>query len=139
MRTAGDALVVDASAVVAALIDDGPDGRWAEAVVAREPLAAPHLMQVEAANILRRAVLAGQLSQDSAALAHDDLLGLRVELFPYEPFARRVWQLRHNLPSYDGWYVALAESLGAVVATLDERLTQASGPQCDFEGPPARS
>lgn len=132
-------LVVDASAVVAALIDDGPDGRWAEKVISREPLVAPHLMHAEAANLLRRAALAGQLSQDMAAVAHDDLLTLRVELFPYEPFAQRVWQLRHTVTAYDAWYVALAESLGAAVATLDERLVQASGPQCDFEQPPARS
>jgi predicted nucleic acid-binding protein len=53
-------LVMDASAIVAALVDDGPDGHWAETVIASEPLAAPHLMPVEVANILRRAVLAGQ-------------------------------------------------------------------------------
>jgi predicted nucleic acid-binding protein len=67
-------LVMDASAIVAALVDDGPDGHWAETVIASEPLAAPHLMPVEVANILRRAVLAGQLSLDAAAMAHDDLL-----------------------------------------------------------------
>jgi predicted nucleic acid-binding protein len=129
-------LVIDASAVVAALVDDGPDGQWAETLVGREPLAAPYLMQVEAANILRRAVLAGQLSDDAAALAHDDLLALRVDLFPYEPFARRVWQLRHNITSYDGWYVALAESLDATLATLDDRLANATGPKCVFDLPP---
>lgn len=83
-------VVVDASAVVAALVDDGPDGRWAEATIAGEALVAPHLMPVEAANILRRAVLAGELPADAAALAHGDLLRLRVAHFPYEPHARRV-------------------------------------------------
>lgn len=131
-------VVVDASAVVAALVDDGPDGRWAESEIIREGLAAPHLMPVEAANILRRAVLAGDLSADTAALAHEDLVQLRVELFPYEPHARRIWQLRDNLTANDAWYVALAEALSVALVTLDERLSRASGPRCDFRLPPTR-
>lgn len=131
-------VVVDASAVVAALTDDGPDGRWAASQLTGQTLAAPHLMPVEAANILRRAVLAGHLSADSAALAHDDLLSLRVELFAYEPHGPRVWELRDNLTAYDAWYVALAEALGAALLTLYRRVVQASGPRCDFAVPPTR-
>jgi len=131
-------LVIDASAVVAALVDGGQDGRWAESELAAESLAAPHLMPVEAANILRRAVLAGDLSADIAALAHDDLVQLRVDLFPYEPHAQRVWQLRDNLTAYDAWYVALAEALDAPLITLDERIARAPGPRCDIRLPPER-
>jgi predicted nucleic acid-binding protein len=131
-------VVVDASAVVAALVDAGPDGRWAESALAGEGLAAPHLMQVEAANILRRAVIAGDLSADGAALAHDDLVQLRVELFPYEPHSVRVWQLRENMTAYDAWYVALAEALSAPLVTLDERLSRAPGPRCEIRLPPKR-
>lgn len=125
-------LVVDASLVAAALVDSGPDGAWAERVLAGEPLAAPHLMPVEVANILRRAAGAGQISHDAAALAHTDLLDLRVELFPYASFAGRVWELRTNVTTYDAWYVALAETLGARLATLDARLSRAAGPRCEF-------
>jgi predicted nucleic acid-binding protein len=57
-------LVVDASMVVAGLTDSGPGGRWAESLLAGDSLAAPHLMPVEAANILRRAALAGDISAD---------------------------------------------------------------------------
>ena len=128
--------VVDASVIVAALVDDGPTGRWAEALVAGQPLAAPHLMPVEAANILRRAALAGDLSDDIASLAHADLVALPAELFPYEPFATRVWELRGSVTTYDAWYVALAESLAVPLATLDERLARAPGPRCTFLGPP---
>ena len=128
--------VVDASVVVAALIDDGPAGRWAEELVASTPLAAPHLMPVEAANILRRAALAGDVSDDIASLAHADLLALAVELFPYDVLADRIWELRGAVTAYDGWYVALAESLKAPLATLDARLTRAPGPRCSFIGPP---
>ena len=84
-------LVVDASLVVAALVDGGKDGTWALGLLATAPLAAPHLMPVEAANILRRAVLSGQVSADAAALAHADLLARSIEFFPYSPFAARVW------------------------------------------------
>lgn len=129
-------LVVDATLVVAALIDSGPDGVWADSLLDAEPLAAPHLMPVEAVNILRRATLSGEVSADTASLAHADLLDLRVELFPYEPFAERVWNLRDNITAYDAWYVALAESLNANLGTLDTRLSRAAGPQCTFLTPP---
>jgi predicted nucleic acid-binding protein len=87
-------VVVDASVVVAGLASDDATGRWAESVLAGEPLAAPHLMPVEAASILHRAELAGEISADAASLAHADLRRLRVEYFPYDPFAERIWELR---------------------------------------------
>lgn len=128
-------LVVDAALVVAALVDSGPDGTWAEAQLAADQLAAPHLMPVEAANMLRRAALFGDVSEDTASMAHADLLELRVDLFPYGPFASRVWELRMNVTAYDAWYVALAESLDAKLATLDRRLSRAAGCRCTFETP----
>lgn len=128
-------VVVDASAVIAALVDSGPDGQWAESMIASNPLVAPHGMPVEAMNILRRAALAGDVSDDMACVAYRDLLDLRVTLFPYEPFAERIWELRRNVTAYDGWYVALAEALGVPLVTLDSRLGRASGPRCIFRTP----
>jgi predicted nucleic acid-binding protein len=69
---------------------------------------------------------------DAASLAHNDLLDLRVDLFGYEAFAQRVWELRENVTCYDAWYVALAEALAAPLATLDLKLTRAAGPHCRF-------
>jgi predicted nucleic acid-binding protein len=129
-------LVVDASLVVSALVDGGSTGTWAAGVLASGPLSAPHLMPVEVANILRRASAADEISTDVAALAHADLLDLRVELFPYAPFAARAWELRGTVTCYDAWYVALAEFLDSPVATLDAKLTRATGPGCRFETPP---
>jgi predicted nucleic acid-binding protein len=128
-------LVVDASVVVAALTDAGEDGSWARPLLAGDDLAAPHLLPAEVASALRRAALAGRVSTSVAASAHADLLDLGVVLVPYEPFAERIWELRQNLTPYDGWYVALAESLVASVATLDQALARAPGPRCSFTTP----
>jgi predicted nucleic acid-binding protein len=60
---------------------------------------------------------------------------LNLELFSFDPFADRVWELRHTITSYDAWYIAVAEVLGLPLATLDERLSRARGPTCDFLTP----
>lgn len=128
-------VVVDASAVVAGLVDSGPDGRWAERVLASGSLAAPHLLPAEVANVVRRAALTGKISADAASLAHADLQALRVDLFPYEPFAGRIWELRGHVTCYDAWYVALAEYLDCPLATVDGRLARAPGVKCAIQLP----
>jgi predicted nucleic acid-binding protein len=125
-------MVIDASLAVAALVDSGEDGRWAEGLLTRDSLAAPHLLMVEAANILRRSALSGAISAEQASLAHSDLLDLRIELFPYAPFASRIWDLRENVTCYDAWHVAVAEALNVPLATLDIWLAKAPGPRCRF-------
>ena len=124
--------VVDASVLVAALVDAGQAGQWAEVALTEGPLAGPELALVEASNILRRLELAGEISRLEATSAHRDLLRLALELFPFAPFAERVWALRANLTSYDAWYVALAETLDCPLMTLDRRLSRASGPRCNI-------
>jgi predicted nucleic acid-binding protein len=128
-------LVVDASAVVAALVDEGPDGEWARAAMDRDVLAAPGHLYVEVSSVLRRAVLRGRVGQDVAALAHDDLVHLRVTTFPFEPLAPRVWALHPTVTSYDAAYVALAEELSEPLLTLDRRLARSDGPTCRFLTP----
>jgi predicted nucleic acid-binding protein len=129
-------IVIDASALVAALVDTGPDGRWAEALLT-EDLAAPHVLPAEVANVLRRAVASGEITDEIGSLAHADLLGLRLEFVAYELVAERIWALRSNVTAYDAWYVAVAELLDAPLATLDRRLAGAPGPTCTFRTPPA--
>lgn len=125
-------VVLDASVVVSAFVDSGPAGRWSEQWLGSGAVAAPHHMPMEAANILRRAALRGDISADTASLAHGDLLDLPVELFPYGLVAARAWALRENLTLYDAPYVALAELLGVELVTLDRRLAAATGPRCGF-------
>ena len=126
-------VVCDASAVVAALLDSGPDGQWAAERLSGAELFAPTLLAFECANIMRRHELAGAISADQAAQAHADLLDLAVNVWPYELVSMRVWQLRENLSSYDAAYVALAEAIAAPLITLDRRLARAPGLKCSVE------
>lgn len=127
-----NAVVVDASVLVAASIDQGPDGLWAEDLIETGELVTPHLATCEATNILRRLELAGGVETREATLARRDLMQLDLVCFPFGPFAERVWELRSNVTSYDAWYVAVAESLCLPLATLDRRLARAPGPMCEF-------
>jgi predicted nucleic acid-binding protein len=128
--------VVDSSVLVAALADSGPNGVWAEEVLSRGSLHAPELARVEATNLLRRLELAKQLTTAEANAAHEDLMQLDLELFSFEPFAERIWELRYTVTSYDAWYIAVAEALRLPLATLDGRLSRAKGVACKFLTPP---
>jgi predicted nucleic acid-binding protein len=124
--------VVDASVLVTALVDSGPYGEWAESIIAGGALHAPELARVEAANILRRMEGARDITTAEANAAYEDLIQLNMELFSFDPFAERIWELRRNLTCYDAWYVAIAEALRLPLATLDKRLARATGPTCGF-------
>jgi predicted nucleic acid-binding protein len=127
--------VIDSSVLVAALVDSGPHGVWAEDVLAKGSLHAPELALVEATNILRRLERAKLITTPEANGAQEDLMQLDMDLFSFEPFADRIWELRHNVTSYDAWYVALAEALKLPLATLDETLSKSNGIACEFLTP----
>lgn len=124
-------IVVDSSVLVAALVDAGPHGVWAENILA-EGSYTPELARAEATNIFRRLERAKLITTPEANEAQDDLMQLEIDLFPFEPFADRVWELRYNVTSYDAWYVALAEVLEPPLATLDEPLSKSNGVACQF-------
>ena len=90
-------------------------------------LHAPHLLDVEVAQVLRRYVRDGDLTSREAAAALDDLRALDVERRGHEALLDRVWALRDTLTAYDAIYVALAEALGTTLLTCDRRLSQAPG------------
>jgi predicted nucleic acid-binding protein len=121
--------------LVAALLDTGPHGAWAETVLATGSLHAPELAHAEATNIFRRLERAKLITTPEANAAQDDLMELDIDLFPFEPFADRIWELRHKVTSYDAWYVALAEALKLPLATLDEPLSKSNGVTCKFMVP----
>ena len=128
-------VVCDASAIVALLLDGGPDGAWATRELTGVALTAPTLLAFEAANIIRRSELAGTISADQASQAHDDLVALAIEYWPYELLLPRAWELRHNLSSYDASYVSLAELTQAPLITLDLRVARAPGTRCSIRTP----
>jgi len=121
--------------VVAALLDTGDHGAWAEKILEQGDLFAPELLCVESANVLRRLERGKEITEQEANAAFEELMELNVELQEFGPFSERVWELRHNVTSYDGWYVALAEALNLPLATLDGRLVKAEGPKCRFLTP----
>lgn len=127
-----DAVVVDASVLVAGVMNTGAYGDWARGVTAEMHLLAPQLAPVEAGNVLRRAELAHTISSPEATAGFQEIVDLPIDLLNFEPFAPRIWELRLNLTTYDAWYVACAEALAVPLATLDARLGRAPGPSCRF-------
>ncbi|SNS44035.1 Predicted nucleic acid-binding protein, contains PIN domain [Geodermatophilus saharensis] len=119
-------IVADASAVVTALLNDGP----ARASLSREQVHVPHLVDAEVASALRRVVAAGHVSPEDGWTALDTWRRLGVVRHPAGGLLERVWELRENLTAYDAVYVALAEALDCPVVTGDGRLGRAPGVRC---------
>jgi predicted nucleic acid-binding protein len=124
-------IVLDASAVVELLLGTASGRAIADRLDDPEvSLHAPHLVDVEVAQALRRYVREGQIDDASAGTALADLRALDLERHPHDPLLDRVWALRGNLTAYDAVYVALAEALDATLLTCDGRLVRAPGPAC---------
>jgi predicted nucleic acid-binding protein len=79
-----------------------------------------------------------QITSVEATAAHREQSVLDIELFRFAPFSDRIWELRRIVTAYDAWHVAVAELVGAPLATLDRRLTRAQGATNEFTLPPAR-
>jgi predicted nucleic acid-binding protein len=126
-------IVVDASVLATALGDDGPDGDRARARLRGEPLAAPHLIDLEISSVWRRLVAAGAMDLRRASLALVDLYELPIRRARHLHLLPRCWELRSNLSTYDAAYVALAEALEVTLVTADTRLGCAPGPRCAVE------
>ena len=131
-------VVIDASVAFAGALGIGPHSLWAREILGGHDVVAPELMTIEVAHIMRKTVLNDELTEAQAAEFISDLPFLVDTFVPHAPLLQRVWELRNNLTSYDATYVALAEALGAPLATLDKRLSQAPGPTCPFLSPPEK-
>lgn len=113
-------VVIDASVVLAAAIDGAASGDWARELLARaKPLAAPHLLPVEVTHRLRKLAAQGLVPEQVATLELAQVAKLTIRYFPFLPLLARVGELRNNVSAYHAWYVALAETLKAPLATLD--------------------
>ena len=127
-------IVLDASAALDWLLQTSAGRRIEERIYSRkESLHAPHLIDLEIAQVLRRLVRAGTLPPRRADEAVQDWLDLRITRYPHHAFLSRIWQLRHNLSAYDAAYVTLAETLGAALLTRDSKLASGSGSSAKVE------
>ncbi|MGL5930105.1 MAG: type II toxin-antitoxin system VapC family toxin [Dermatophilaceae bacterium] len=126
-------LVVDASVLAVALGDDGADGDRARARLRGEALTAPELIDLEVTSVWRRRHRAGWMPARRVRLALDDLVDLPVRRVPHRALLGRCWELRDALTPYDAAYVALAETLNAVLLTSDRKLARAPGLKCAVE------
>lgn len=98
-----------------------------------ETLHAPHLLDVEVSQVVRRYWRAGDISAARGEEALLDLADLPIQRYSHEPLIGRVWQLRHNATAYDAAYIALAEGLGAVLLTLESALARIPGLRAPVE------
>jgi predicted nucleic acid-binding protein len=119
-------IVVDAGVVVDLLAGDlDPD------VLGDDVLAAPHLVDSEVVNAVRKLVIAGALTEAQGDAAVEGFGELVLDRYPAHGLRRRMWGLRHNLSAYDATYAALAEALGAdALLTTDRALAGAPGLRC---------
>jgi predicted nucleic acid-binding protein len=127
-------IVLDASAAIELLLNT-PAGERVAARVAdpAESLHAPHLLDLEVAQVLRRAESAGALSSQRARTALRDLEDLGLHRYAHDVLLPRIWDLRANVTAYDAAYLALAEVLGATMLTCDARLALAPGHRARVE------
>jgi predicted nucleic acid-binding protein len=121
-------IVLDASGAIDWLLQTAVGQRIETRIYSRgESLHAPHLLDLEVAQVLRRLVREVAVSAPRADEALQDLLDLRITRYPHFIFLPHIWRLRHNLSAYDAAYVALTEQLGATLVTRDARLAAACG------------
>ncbi len=120
-------IVLDASAAVDWLLQTSSGQRIEERIYSRnDTLHAPHLLDLEVTQVLRRLTQQGAVSRTRADEAIRDLLDMRLTRYPHDVLLPRIWQLRHNLSAYDAAYIALAEELGAPLITRDSRLASST-------------
>jgi predicted nucleic acid-binding protein len=121
-------IVVDASAMVEALVGRDPDAELLQALSG--DIDAPHLLDVEVLSALRGLVLGRRLDAEVAEVARLDHFAFSINRHDAAPLADRIWALRHHFTSYDACYLALAEVLDAPLYTCDAKLA-ASGHEAE--------
>ena len=126
-------VVVDASAIATLLLNRPSAESLRERLSPELTLHAPHLLDLEVASVLRRALRRGFLTEAEAALRLADFEKLRLIRYPHISFLSRIWELRANVTTYDAAYLALAEALAAPLVTTDSRLSRVPGLRATVE------
>ena len=121
-------IVVDASAILEVLLRTPAAHRVEKRIFAPgQSLHAPHLIDLEVLQVLRRYAARREISGERGREAVSDLGAFRLRRWAHDALAARIWDLRQNLTAYDAAYVALAEALDAPLLTRDRRLASAPG------------
>ena len=94
---------------------------------------APHILDVEVLQVLRRYYAFGEIDSERGKEAIEDLNDLPIHRYPHDIFSHRIWELRHNMTAYDAAYVALAETLPAPLLTRDAHLASAPSHEAVIE------
>jgi predicted nucleic acid-binding protein len=119
-------IVVDASAVLEVLLGTETGAKVEDRLLSGgESLHAPHLLDVEVAQVLRRYAAAGDLSPERGREALTDLADFPLHRYAHDVLLPRIWELRSTVTAYDATYLALAETLIAPLVTCDARLASA--------------
>jgi len=127
-------IVVDASAVIEVLLrTPGAIAVEHYLFAPGQTLHAPHLLDIEVAQVIRKYVARGEIDAERGRVALDDLTTIRMQRYPHDFLLPRVWSLRNNVTAYDAAYIALAEALDAVLLTRDHRLAGAAGHRARVE------
>jgi predicted nucleic acid-binding protein len=127
-------IVVDASALLEALLRTSAAKAVEDRLfAARQTLHAPHLLDVEVAQVIRRYAANGEIDAERGRMALADLADFPLRRYPHDFLLPRIWDLRNNLTAYDAAYVALAEVLNAPLVTRDRRLATAAGHRARIE------
>jgi predicted nucleic acid-binding protein len=127
-------IVLDASALLEILLKTSLAERLMDrALESSERMHAPHLLDVEVTQVLRRLVQRKEVTVARAEQALDDLSKLVIERHEHQSLVSRVWQLRDSISAYDGVYVALAEALDAPLLTCDSKLAGAHAHHATIE------
>ena len=121
-------IVLDASAVIELVLSKpAADVIRRRLLWAKETLHAPHLLDLEVIQVVRRHLSKGEIDLLRAEIALADFADLPIVRYPHGRNLPRIWELRNNLTAYDAAYVALAEMLDAPLLTCDRRLASAAG------------
>jgi predicted nucleic acid-binding protein len=121
-------LVVDASGVVDVVLDIAPHSRLVGETLLEHSgdLHAPHLLDAEVGQVIRRYLLRRELRLDRAQEALEILEGLAIVRHEHGWFLARALDMRRNLSVYDALYVALAETLEAPLLTRDAGIARSA-------------
>lgn len=126
--------MIDASALLEMLLrTQRADQLLRRTLEPAERMHAPHLLDIEVTQVLRRLALRKEITTARAEEALNDFNNLAIERHEHQALVSRIWQLRDSMTAYDGAYVALAEALSAPLLTCDAKLAGARGHRATIE------